>query len=48
MKNIWYLVSAYSVIWFLLAYYFIKIGGKVKSLEKRLAFLEDHEESENK
>ena len=48
MKNIWYLISAYSVIWFLLAYYFIKIGRKVKSLEKRLESLEDDEKSENK
>jgi len=40
MKNIWFLVAAYSVIWILLAYYFFKLGNKIEKLNKRISTLE--------
>lgn len=41
MKNIWFLVAAYSVIWILLAYYFFKLGTKITQLNKRISVLEN-------
>ena len=41
MKNINFLIAAYSFIWIAIAYYFYYTGKKVKNLEKRIKRLEE-------
>ena len=45
MKNMEYLVAAYSFIWLLLAYYFFTTGKKVSILEKKVRALEEEKET---
>ena len=41
MKNIEFLVAAYSFIWVLLAYFFFISGKKVNALEVKLRAIEE-------
>ncbi|MEF3254079.1 MAG: CcmD family protein [Deferribacterales bacterium] len=41
MKNIEFLVAAYSIIWILLGIYFFRLGGKMKELESKLEQIEE-------
>ncbi|MGA1845506.1 CcmD family protein [Deferribacter abyssi] len=40
MKNLWYLFSAYMVIWILIFGYLLKINSKVKVLISKVDSLE--------
>ncbi|KAA0258883.1 CcmD family protein [Deferribacter autotrophicus] len=40
MKNLWYLFSAYMVIWILIFGYLLKINSKLKSLTLKVDSLE--------
>lgn len=35
MKNMWYLVGAYTIIWVLIGGYLINLGMRLKKLEQR-------------
>lgn len=41
MKNFGFLIAAYSAIWILIAYFYIRIGSKVSVLTKKVEMLEE-------
>lgn len=40
MKNLWYLFSAYAIIWALVGIYTLKLNGKINRLENKLEDIE--------
>ncbi len=45
MKNVEFLVAAYTFIWLILAYYFYISGNKLKKLEEKVKILEEDKEN---
>ncbi|WP_084742486.1 CcmD family protein [Deferribacter desulfuricans] len=41
MKNLWYLFSAYMVIWILITGYLFKLSSKIKELTLKIDSLEN-------
>ena len=41
MNNIFYMLTAYSIIWMAVLVYLIRLGGMRRKLEARLARVED-------
>ncbi len=41
MKNFGFLIAAYSFIWVLIAYFFIRIGSRVNQLSKKIETIEE-------
>ncbi len=41
MKNFGFLIAAYSAMWVLIAYFFIRVGAKVNTISKKVEMLEE-------
>lgn len=41
MSNVFFMVTAYTVIWMAVLIYFVRLGGMRRNLEDRLARIED-------